>query len=189
MIASVISAALSALVIRCAPNVGPTTMSAIVTYESGDHPFAIGDNTTRHSYFPTDRPRATELAASLLRAGHDIDVGYAQINASNFRAYGLDIVSALDPCTNIATASRILRVAYSGAARAYGPGERALKYALSAYNTGGYFAGSAYARGVYATAATLRFQVPVRVRSSPIAVVRSQRAVPFYSATSGRVAR
>ncbi len=180
VIATVVSLALAQLVARCAPHVGPLTMSAIVAYESGGRPYAIGDNTARRAYFPNDRVQATQLATRLLRAGHDIDVGYAQINTSNFRAFGLDLERAFEPCTNLATGSRILRADYAGAARAFGPGQRALASALSAYNTGGFFAGLTYARDVYAIAATLRYE-----RRTP-RVPQAMRAVPFVPAAAER---
>ena len=44
--------ALLELFLRCAPSVGAVTMSALVAYESGGNPYAIGDNTTRRSYAP-----------------------------------------------------------------------------------------------------------------------------------------
>jgi len=132
------------------------TMRSIVAYESGGRAFAIGDNTERHSYFPAHRTAAVAIAAALLERGHDIDVGYAQVNIANVRAYGLDLASAFEPCTNLRVASSILRADYARAAARYGRGQVALVHALSAYNTGGFFAGLAYARGVYAVAAALR---------------------------------
>ena len=152
--------ALVQLLAGCAPSVGIVTMSAVVEYESGAQPFAIGDNTARRSYFPASRLAATALALRLLRNGHNIDVGYAQVNSSNFDAYGLDASSALDPCTNLSTASRILQTAYSGAVRTYGPGRDALVHALSAYNTGRYWAGLGYAHSLYAIATQLRYEAP-----------------------------
>ncbi len=148
---------LTQLLSHCAPRVGKSTMSAVVVYESGARPYAIGDNTVRRSYFPAERAVAERLAGRLLRAGHSLDVGYAQIDSGNFAALGLDVSSAFEPCANLAAGARILETAYRGAARRYGPGQTALVHALSAYNTGGYWAGLAYARGVYATAAALRY--------------------------------
>jgi type IV secretion system protein VirB1 len=78
--------ALASIVSHCAPAIGRVTMSAVVAYESGARPYAIGDNTSRRSYFPADRDDALELASDLTRAGHDIDVGYAQVNVANVRA-------------------------------------------------------------------------------------------------------
>lgn len=152
-----ISTALAGLLASCAPSVGPVTMAALVARESGGHPFAIGDNTSGASYVPENVLKAERIARRLLDAGHDIDVGYAQINQRNFAAYGLSLRNAFEPCTNIAVAARILGANYAAAARMYGPGQDALRHALSAYNTGGYRSGVQYARAVYAAASTLRW--------------------------------
>jgi type IV secretion system protein VirB1 len=132
-------------------------MSAVIVYESGARPYAIGDNTSRRSYFPARRLTAERLARALLHAGHNVDVGYAQINSSNFARLGLDVHSSLEACTNLRAGARVLEEDYARAARAYGPGQIALIHALSAYNTGGYWAGLGYAHGVYATAGRLRY--------------------------------
>lgn len=166
---------LSQLLAACAPRIGSRTMGAIVAYESGARPFAIGDNTSRRAYFPDDRRTAAQLAKRLLQAGHDIDVGYAQVNSGNFARLGLDAESALEPCTNLRAGASILQSDYAGAVRSYGAGQTALFHALSAYNTGGYRAGLGYARGVFATAETLRYAVTER----PAGRVR---AVPFRRA-------
>jgi type IV secretion system protein VirB1 len=148
--------ALATLFARCAPAVGHVTMSALVAYESGTNAYAIGDNTARRSYFPARRADALRLATELVDAGHDIDVGFAQINIANVRAAGLALDEAFEPCTNVWLGARILEADYARATRRYGPGQVALGHALSAYNSGGFFAGLAYARGVYATAARLQ---------------------------------
>jgi type IV secretion system protein VirB1 len=157
-----VTGALLHLFLRCAPAVGPVTMSALVSYESGAQPYAIGDVTGRRAYFPASRDAAASLASALLHAGHRIDVGYAQIDSDNFGALGLDAESAFEPCRNVTAGARILRDAYVRAARRFGPGQRALVHALSAYNTGGFWAGLGYARGVYAAARTLRFGRSIR---------------------------
>ena len=143
---------LAQLFAACAPSVGPVTMSALVAYESGTRPFAIGDNTARRSYSASNRAEATQLVIELLHHGHNIDAGYTQINSSNFVAYGLDASNVFDPCTNVATGARILRSAYHAAVRVYGPGQVALVHALSIYNTGAAWSGLGYARAVFATA-------------------------------------
>jgi len=150
--------ALLQLFLRCAPGVGARTMSALVAYESGGNPNAVGDNTMRRSYAPAGRAEAEALAVRLLRAGHRIDVGYAQIDSDNFTRLGLDAADALDPCMNVAAGARILTEAYSLAARRFGLGQRALVHALSAYNSGGYWSALPYARGVYDQARALHFE-------------------------------
>jgi type IV secretion system protein VirB1 len=146
---------LAQLFAACAPSVGPVTMSALVAYESGTRPFAIGDNTARRSYSPSNRTEATRLVIGLLQEGHNIDAGYMQVNSSNFAVYGLDAASVFDPCTNVATGARILRTAYHATVRVYGPGQVALVHALSIYNTGAAWSGLSYARAVFATAGRL----------------------------------
>jgi type IV secretion system protein VirB1 len=155
--ATIATMTFGALLAACAPRIGTITMRSIVTYESGGRPYAIGDNSARRSYFPRRRRDAVELARTLVDLGHDLDLGYAQINMANVRAYGLDLAAAFDPCTNLRVGSTILRDDYARAAARYGRGQVALVHALSAYNTGGFFAGLGYARGVYAVAATLRY--------------------------------
>ena len=147
--------ALAALLRTCAPSVGPLTMSALVVFESGARPYAIRDNATRRSYLPKTQSAALRLATKLLRERHAIDLGYAQINSNNFHAYGLTVESALQPCTNLRTGSRILQADYARETRTYGAGQTALVHALSLYNTGDPWSGTGYAAGVYATAARL----------------------------------
>jgi type IV secretion system protein VirB1 len=147
--------ALAALLKACAPSVGLVTMSALVVYESGAQPYAIRDNSTRRSFLPRTPTAALQLATKLLSERHTIDLGYAQINSNNFRAYGLTAESALQPCTNLKTGSQILQADYARETLTYGAGQTALVHALSVYNTGDSWSGTGYAAGVYATAARL----------------------------------
>jgi type IV secretion system protein VirB1 len=163
-------------------------MSAIVIHESGGRPFAIGDNTARRSYDPGTALSATALARALLRRGHDIDLGYAQINASNLAPYRISVARAFDPCTNLATGSKILRAAYAGARRKFGPGQIALAHALSAYNSGGYYASMGYARSVYATAAALRTPHALHAPTGAPNAPGSGRAVAFHRGPAARTA-
>lgn len=150
-------------------------MSAIVAYESGARPYAIGDNTAHRTYEPTTRPAASRLASALLRQGHNIDAGYAQINSSNFSTFGLDPDNVFDSCTNVAIGAQILRAAYRTCARTYGPGQLALIHALSIYNTGAPLRGLGYARAVFGIASQLHLSAMSfgRLRGP-------QRAVPFH---------
>jgi len=175
----IIPFALAHLIAGCAPRVGPVTMNAIVMYESGGYRYAIGDNTARRSYLPHDAPSAQTLALRLLRVGHNIDAGYAQVNSANFARLGLDARSVFEPCINVAAGARILRDAYAAAAHRYGPGQLALVHALSAYNTGGYWAGLGYAKNVYATAHMLRY---ARAAQPTLSSGGTLRAVPLRRA-------
>jgi type IV secretion system protein VirB1 len=147
---------LPGLFASCAPAVGPTTLAAIVSYESDTQPWAIGDNTAHRSYVLDSRAAAESRAGELLAAGHNLDLGLMQINTVHLGQNGLRLANVFDPCTNVTAGSSILRGAYHAAVRRFGPGQDALTHALSAYNTGSLFAGGAYAAGVRARAAALQ---------------------------------
>jgi type IV secretion system protein VirB1 len=144
--------ALAALIRHCAPAVAPSTMAAIVQVESGGDPFAIGDNTTRRSYYPHDRATAERLARQLLDAGHLFDVGIAQIDSMNFTAFGVTAHTIFDPCVNLSVGARILSDDYTFAARRYGDGQVALRHAIGMYNTGRLNGGASYIARVLAAA-------------------------------------
>lgn len=144
--------ALAALIRHCAPAVAPSTMMAIVQVESGGDPFAIGDNTTRRSYYPRDRASAESLARSLLDAGHLLDVGIAQIDSMNFAGFGVTVHTIFDPCINLSVGARILSGDYTFAAQRYGDGQVALRHAIGMYNTGRLNAGASYIARVLAVA-------------------------------------
>ena len=145
--------ALAALIRHCAPAVAPSTMAAIVQVESGGNPLAIGDNTTRRSYYPRDRATAERLARRLLDAGHLLDLGIAQIDSMNFAGFGVTAHTIFDPCTNLNVGARILSGDYAFAARRYRDGQVALRHAIGMYNTGRLNAGARYIARVVAAAA------------------------------------
>jgi type IV secretion system protein VirB1 len=145
--------ALAALIRHCAPAVAPSTMAAIVQVESGGDPLAIGDNTTRRSYYPHNRASAESLARRLLDAGHLLDLGLAQIDSMNFAGFGVTAHTIFDPCTNLNVGGRILSGDYAFAARRYGDGQVALRHAIGMYNTGRLNGGARYIARVVAAAA------------------------------------
>jgi type IV secretion system protein VirB1 len=144
--------ALAALIRHCAPAVAPSTMAAIVQVESGGNPLAIGDNTTRRSYYPRDRATAERLARRLLDAGHLLDLGIAQIDSMNFAGYGVTAQTIFDPCTNLNVGGRILSGDYTFAAQRYRDGQVALRHAIGMYNTGRLNGGARYIARVLAAA-------------------------------------
>jgi type IV secretion system protein VirB1 len=144
--------ALAALIQHCAPAVAPSTMTAIVRVESGGNPLAIGDNTTRRSYYPPDRATAERLARRLLDAGHLLDLGIAQIDSMNFAGFGVTAHTIFDPCINLNVGARILNDDYAFAAQRYGDGQIALRHAIGMYNTGRLNAGAHYIARVLAAA-------------------------------------
>jgi type IV secretion system protein VirB1 len=144
--------ALAGLMARCAPNVAPSTMAAIVQVESGGDPLAIGDNTTRRSYYPRDRATGEALARRLLNAGHLLDLGIAQIDSMNFARLRVNVHTAFDPCTNLRASSVLLSADYAFAEQRYGSGQVALHHAVGMYNTGRLDGGASYVRQVLAAA-------------------------------------
>jgi type IV secretion system protein VirB1 len=127
---------LATLVGACAPTVAPKTELAIIQVESGGKPWAIGDNTVHRAYVLSSRAAAIDKAHALLRGGHNLDLGLAQLNTIHLREFRLDVAQALEPCTNIWAGSVVLKRAYATAVARYGPGEIALFHAFEAYNSG-----------------------------------------------------
>jgi len=137
---------LDQLIQECATGVAPSTMAAIIKVESAGNPWAIGDNTARGRVTPTPRNahEAATKALELLRLGHSLDLGLAQINSNNLKAYGVSVKDVFEPCTNIKVGSKILSNFYAKSVEKYGPGDVSLFHALSAYNTGSFYRGPSY---------------------------------------------
>ncbi|HKN88356.1 MAG TPA: transglycosylase SLT domain-containing protein [Nitrospiraceae bacterium] len=96
--------------------VDPALLQAIVTVESGDHPYAFGwfdHQGTRRSYKAATYTAALAQLDALERRQIRFDVGLAQVNSRNLmvleRRTGMASVHALDPCTNLRFAGIILR--------------------------------------------------------------------------------
>jgi type IV secretion system protein VirB1 len=170
------AATLAAYLATCAPNVAPSTMTAIVGVESGGNPLALHDNTTRRAYARSNARVALVIARALIARGDSIDVGIAQVNSANFAGYGVDAAQMLEPCANLTVASRILGSAYTAAVAQFPEPRVALWHAISAYNTGSLFAGRAYVAAVVAEA-TRPTMVP------PIGLLTGA-SIPFTSVTS-----
>lgn len=127
------------LIHQCAPNVAPETIQAIIRVESGGNPYALGVNgLTRHKPRPKTAAEAVYWAKYYMSRGYSVDLGLMQINSGNLKGLGLTLNQIMDPCINLRAGSRILSRGYAGAAKRYGPGQTALKAALSTYNTGNY---------------------------------------------------
>jgi len=156
----IIPVALAAALRACAPAAAPDTVAAIVAVESDGWPYAINDNTARRSYRPSTREEALHVAAAALRAGHSVDVGIAQVNSVNFRAFHVDAATMLEPCASLRVGSAILANAYRAAAARYPNRPEALWHAIMAYNSGSIYAGERYVRSVVAAASLSAPVVP-----------------------------
>jgi type IV secretion system protein VirB1 len=138
---------LSELLAKCAPNVHPVTMSALIRHESRSHPYAILDNgnwslprnkRVLRSFQPKNQTEAITLAKKLIAAGHVVDMGLGQVNHRNLKKLGLTVEQIFDPCINLQASQTILVKNYLTAAKQFGVGDQALYAALSAYNTGNF---------------------------------------------------
>lgn len=183
------------LIAACAPQVAPPTIAAIIQVESGGNPLAIGINgPLKLPYRPANISDAARLARAVMQAGYSVDLGLMQINSRNLPGLGLTVEEVFDPCTNLRAGASILTRGYLGATRRWGPGQDALKAALSAYNTGNYEAGfrNGYVAKVYGTRATtlhatLRvIAIPKPTTQSPVVDLPDGLPLPLdpYSADS-----
>lgn len=137
---------------RCAPSVDPETMNALVSTESRKHQYALADagplnlpwtkrkHLVKSYYFETE-DEAVAKAQSLIEAGHTVSLGLTQINDRNLPALGLSIREVFDVCTNLSSGARILTHYYGQAVGKFGAGQRALRAALSKYNSGDWIRG------------------------------------------------
>jgi type IV secretion system protein VirB1 len=120
-------AAALALAQQCASGVAPETVVSIARAESGLNPLAIHDNTSGRSYVPESANEATALATSLIHSQrHSVDIGLMQVNSANLAISKLSIAEAFNACHSIEAGAHILAGAF----------RRALRSALSAYNSG-----------------------------------------------------
>lgn len=152
----------------CAANVAPETLLSIIKTESGFETLAIGDNTDHRSFHPGSLDEAVAFAVRLTAAGHNLDLGLAQINqpAGHLQRRGLSVADAFDPCTSLRVGGEVLADCYR---RASGRDEQArLRAAVGCYNSGSVQRGADYVELVLAAAAQV---VPaLRVASEPSAL-------------------
>ncbi|MGW9761122.1 MULTISPECIES: lytic transglycosylase domain-containing protein [Burkholderia] len=127
---------LSMLVQQCAPSVHPTTMQAVVHTESALNPYAIGVVGGHLVRQPRTREEAVSTVAALEAGGWNYSAGLAQVNRAHFARYKLLNGGVFDPCANLRAGSEILTDCYTRAALRAGPGQVALRRALSCYYSG-----------------------------------------------------
>ena len=153
---SLLSLAVAAqLAASCAPSVSPDTWLSVVHNESRFDTWAIGDNTARRSYHPSSLPDAVALASRLVAAGHNLDLGAAQLNvaAGHLQRRSLPLAAAFDPCTAFRVGAEVLAECWT---RATGTGTQArLLAAIGCYNAGHPSPGTAYVQRVQASAAQI----------------------------------
>lgn len=172
--ASMQADALRELVQRCAPQVHPTTMLALIRHESRGDPYAIGVNgSSRHELHPKDANTAIHIADGLLRTGRSMDLGLGQINAANLQRLHLTTATVFDPCRNVAAAAQLLTEAYVRLRPQAVSDQAALDAALFTYNTGSPSAGVVNG---YVAAVRQRYTVP----ATPARVDATRRPTPAW---------
>jgi type IV secretion system protein VirB1 len=131
-------AILATLIQSCAPDVGYSTMRAIVKVESGGNPWVINSNTLKRQFRYDTRQEAELAASQMVQAGHYIDMGLGQINSKNLDSLGLRVGQVFEPCVNLKAAATILKSAFSAAWSKHSAlgAPTVLRHALSCYNTG-----------------------------------------------------
>ncbi|NTS66396.1 lytic transglycosylase domain-containing protein [Sphingomonas sp. HHU CXW] len=130
------AAVIMGLAAQCAPSVAPATIAAIVQTESRGFELAIGVNGIARQPAPaTSVAQAVQTARHYVSKGYSVDLGLGQINSRNMKALGLTWDNVFDPCTNIAAAGAVLSGNYHSVRAGLHP-QRALRIALSMYNTG-----------------------------------------------------
>ncbi|MBU8541730.1 lytic transglycosylase domain-containing protein [Falsiroseomonas tokyonensis] len=126
------------LATTCAPGVAPETLAAIARAESGFNVLAINLNGAHGGTQSVGgREEAIALATELVVVrGRSVDLGLMQVNSTNLSRLGLTIADAFDPCRSLEAGARVLAEGYAAAARGEADPQRALRTALSRYNTG-----------------------------------------------------
>lgn len=149
----------NALAQKCAPDIHPTTLRAVVSEESSGNPFAIGVVGGRLVRQPKNLPEAVATAKSLSARKINFSMGLAQVNQVNLAPQGLDFESVFDPCRNLSAGAAILLDCYARASKAKGKGSAAMPATLSCYYSGNFttglkpdFRGTSYVQRVYAKA-------------------------------------
>lgn len=177
------AAVIMGLAAQCAPNVAPATIAAIVQTESQGFEWALNVNGLGRKVVPTSREQAITLARHYVGKGYSVDLGLGQINSRNMKALGLTWENVFDPCTNIAAAGAVLSGNYHSVRAGLHP-QRALRIALSMYNTGSQSRGfsNGYVGKVVGNAGVSDGIQPVAVRIS--APARSANAIEEQGAAA-----
>lgn len=171
---------------RCAPNIHPETMRAVLSAESKGNALAVADagpvalpwSERKHlvrSHYPGSLPEAVTLVKGLLANGHTVSLGLSQINDRNLSALGVSIEEVFEPCANVAAGARVLSECYGRASKEFGPGARALRAALSCYNSGSFVRGE---RDGYVDLVYQNKDKPLLIRESGVQVANKGIRVP-----------
>jgi len=148
--AKISSAHFRAIAAACAPDIPIVTLRAIVRGESAFHPYALSldypQRTAKEQGFAggqiflARQPRTLEEARGwawwLIHQGKSVSIGLMQVSTKQLADLGLTADQLFDPCTNVHAGAEILAAKYRHAAARSGPGQEALREALSEYDSG-----------------------------------------------------
>ena len=126
---------------RCAPQVDPHTMAAIVSVESGYNPYAIGVVGGHLVRQPTSEAEALATVRMLTRLNYNFSLGLAQVNRYNLARYGETAETIFDPCANLHAAAAILSECFTRAVHVDANEQAALRKAISCYYSGNFSTG------------------------------------------------
>lgn len=130
-----------ALAQRCAPQVDPHTMAAIVSVESGYNPFAIGVVGGHLLRQPRTLDEALATVEMLTLLDYNFSLGLAQINRHNLARLSETVTSIFEPCANLRAAASILRECFVRAGRTVDDEQLALRRAISCFYSGNFSTG------------------------------------------------
>ena len=118
----------------CAPDIAVETLAAIVSLESGFHPFAIRINSGAPlARQPGSKAEAIEVASGLLADRQDIQLGLGGIRPDDFPALDLALADAFEPCLNLQATATLLNGYYQVALRAGKRSETADRFMLQSF--------------------------------------------------------
>lgn len=132
---------LTELIVRCAPDIHPQTLSGIIATESTFNPYAIGIVNGKLRQLPRTNAEAIATAKQLEKLGLNFSMGLAQVNRHNLNKVGETFDTIFEPCRNIKAAGIILKDCYARAINAISDKQQALRAALSCYYSGNFIRG------------------------------------------------
>jgi type IV secretion system protein VirB1 len=134
----------------CLPTAPLSTLRAVIQVESRGNPNAmqidfpkgllkrwrLAEGTLRLKRQPTNHREALDWLAYFQSYDIFVDLGLMQVSTAEAKRRGISPESLLEPCTNLQVGWQILEDDYRIEKRTYGPGQEALRHAISRYNTG-----------------------------------------------------
>ncbi|TCN16661.1 lytic transglycosylase domain-containing protein [Sinorhizobium americanum] len=118
----------------CAPDIAVETLAAIVSLESGFHPFAIRINSGAPlAKQPGSKAEAIEVASGLLADCQDVQLGLGGIGHDDLPTLNLTLADAFEPCLNLKATATLLNGYYRVALRSGKASESAERFMLQSF--------------------------------------------------------